>query len=937
MPTIDSTTPALSSAITAFSQEELIGFIWGPGSNGIAVTEDGSGSSGSTQPGLGWSKIIDGVNTSRFSFQSSSGSDWIPDPENGAWMPPDGSKDFQYLTYEGLDNTISVEIPEGAFAIILNLETAEIVATDSTIEKDILTFIPEPETRYGGFAWYSDNREDSLLIFASTDMPTITGTTGNDTLTVLIDTDSIQADAGTDTAVFAGNYGDYTFSQSDSYVSLMTHNTTKQVVSLYGVEQLQFDDGQVNLSTTASGEFLVNTYTTSNQKDVSITTLNDGGFVIAWFSDESQYTSGVAAQMYDSSGNKLGDEFQGITNALRPSITALNEGGFVVSGDGARVSPVLSSEIYAQIFDTNGNSVGDEFQVNSYNTSSQANSASTTLDDGDFVITWTSSIQDSDSNGIYAQRYDAYGNPNDDEFLVNATTEGRQEDAAITALDDGGFVITWESTGQDSSSQPNGYGIYAQMYDGSGHKVGNEFQVNTWYLNNQNNPSITALNDGGFVITWESEDQRQDASGIYAQIYDAEGNALGDVNEEFLSYGFNITEFQVNTDTEGSQNNPSITALNGGGFVITWYSLKWQSENSNVYAQIFDGSGNKVGDELQVNTYTTSSQADQSLTALNDGGFVISWSSRDQDGIAFGVYAQRYDAEGNPLGVVTLDINEVTGTTSDDILNGTTGNDNISTHDVTDVVYALAGNDRITLTADATWGTGYFAKNVSNDNSVGTNEIISLEGLNRFNDVIDGGDDVDALNLTAGNDVFFIDDVYSDHHSSLTLSSTTQGIDSTARVIDLETINAGSGDDIVDMTSTNFVLATGVTINGGAGNDSLWGSNGDDTINGGDGNDTLFGGAGDDTLTGGAGDDVYQFTATSGSNVITDVDDDGNLTIEFHYRAEDNHSNDDLSLSNGVLTWNTGGNTVLIDLSVPGLNDLNVFLSEEVHTFVEIV
>jgi hypothetical protein len=70
-------------------------------------------------------------------------------------------------------------------------------------------------------------------------MATITGTTGNDTLTVLTDTTSIQAGAGTDTVIFSGDYADYTFSQSDSFVSLLTHNTTGQAVSWYRVEQLQ--------------------------------------------------------------------------------------------------------------------------------------------------------------------------------------------------------------------------------------------------------------------------------------------------------------------------------------------------------------------------------------------------------------------------------------------------------------------------------------------------------------------------------------------------------------------------------------------------------------------------------------------------------------------------------------------------------------------------
>jgi Ca2+-binding RTX toxin-like protein len=279
----------------------------------------------------------------------------------------------------------------------------------------------------------------------------------------------------------------------------------------------------------------------------------------------------------------------------------------------------------------------------------------------------------------------------------------------------------------------------------------------------------------------------------------------------------------------------------------------------------------------------------------------------------------------------------ITGTTSDDILEGTTGVDNISTLAGADVVSALASDDVITLASDGVYGNGYVAMNVSNNSSVGTNEAIGLNGFNSFSDVIDGGADVDTLNLTNGNDAFFIDDVYSAHHSSLALTSTTQGIDSIARITNLEVINAGEGNDIVDLTSTNFVLAEAVVINGEAGNDVLWGSNGNDTINGGDGDDVLFGGTGSDTLTGGAGSDNFQFTATAGSDVITDFSlaDD---SIQLYYRVEGKHTSADLNLTNGILTWNVDNttNNVVIDLSATvSSSDLSDF--QTLTTFIEIV
>jgi len=249
-------------------------------------------------------------------------------------------------------------------------------------------------------------------------------------------------------------------------------------------------------------------------------------------------------------------------------------------------------------------------------------------------------------------------------------------------------------------------------------------------------------------------------------------------------------------------------------------------------------------------------------------------------------------------------------------LNAGAGNDYVFSGGGDDIINAGSGNDNITLTTSDVWDVGYIAKNVSNSSSIGTGEGVTLKGLNSFTDVIDGGTDVDIINLTIGNDAFFIDDVYSNHHSSLALSSTIQGANSTARIVNLEVINAGAGNDIVDLTSTNFVLAEAVAINGEAGNDILWGSNGNDIIDGGTGDDSIFGGTGSDTLTGGTGADIFQFTATAGSDIITDFGVGGD-TINLYYRAEDNHTNADLSLSNGVLTWDVDNtaNDVVIDLS----------------------
>src|SRR6185369_4753706 len=67
--------------------------------------------------------------------------------------------------------------------------------------------------------------------------------------------------------------------------------------------------------------------------------------------------------------------------------------------------------------------------------------------------------------------------------------------------------------------------VYAQRFSSSGEKIGTEFIVNQFRDFNQRSPAIAALNSGGFVLAWSSEQQREENSvGIYARVFDAAGN-----------------------------------------------------------------------------------------------------------------------------------------------------------------------------------------------------------------------------------------------------------------------------------------------------------------------------------------------------------------------------------------------------------------------------
>ncbi len=115
-------------------------------------------------------------------------------------------------------------------------------------------------------------------------------------------------------------------------------------------------------------------------------------------------------------------------------------------------------------------------------------------------------------------------------------------------------------------------------------------------------------------------------------------------------------ETLVNTYTAGAQEtsdaSPGSVAMDGdGNYVVTWSSKGQDGDGRGIYAQRYDASGEKRGGEIRVNTATDGDQANPSVAIGVSGDFVITWSSFGQDARkSWGVYAQRFDAAGGEDG-----------------------------------------------------------------------------------------------------------------------------------------------------------------------------------------------------------------------------------------------------------------------------------------------
>ena len=199
----------------------------------------------------------------------------------------------------------------------------------------------------------------------------------------------------------------------------------------------------------------------------------------------------------------------------------------------------------------------------------------------------------------------------------------------------------------------------------------------------------------------------------------------------------------------------------------------------------------------------------------------------------------------------------LTGAESNDTLNGGEGNDRIVGAAGADVLNGGAGNDALV------WNNG--------DGSDTLNGDAGNDGTEVNGAPTDG--DVFSLEPNAGRVKFQRTNL-----KAFTLDASTERF----------LVNGLGGND--SLTASDGVGAlTLLSVDGGAGVDTVAGSDGPDLILGGDGNDVLGGGGGDDrivgdrgndTMNGGAGDDTLVWSNGDGTDVANG--DDGRDDVEVN-------------------------------------------------------
>lgn len=274
-------------------------------------------------------------------------------------------------------------------------------------------------------------------------------------------------------------------------------------------------------------ELLVNSYTQGKQRYPKVAMNMDGAFAVVWESEKPEAdTSVVSCQLFDVNGLAVGEEFDvnSPPDCRYPDVAMDPNGNFTIvwmEGKSSRM-------IMVQLYNTDGTAKTEPFEVSTVKFKSITRPSIAMDDSGYFVVTWDGDPNKAKLDDIHARLFDPNGTPIGEQFMVNTTLDGKQQNPQVAMNNLSEFIIVW-----DSNADPNNErDILGQRFDSLGNPLGDEFQLNTYIKGEQRRPDVAIGGNGEFVVVWQSDGQDGSGYGIFGEIQSILG--LADLNPDDL-------------------------------------------------------------------------------------------------------------------------------------------------------------------------------------------------------------------------------------------------------------------------------------------------------------------------------------------------------------------------------------------------------------------
>lgn len=367
-------------------------------------------------------------------------------------------------------------------------------------------------------------------------------------------------------------------------------------------------------------EFLVNTTTvgiqTTTDSHQAVAVDASGNYIVVWSdygADGSDW--GVFAQRFDSNGNALGSEFQVnvfSTEDQKEASVAMNASGqFVIAYTDYSGS---DGGIWMRRFEADGTAIdASDVHVNVGYTAGNQHSPTVAINaSAQVVIAWQS---DGAIEGVYAQAFDFTTTITGNDLstsVISIETGADANDPSVAINDSGRYVVVWDQGGE----------VYARRYDhGSATALSDKHDMNQ--LSDGSQAAVAIRSDNTYVVTF-----RSNSMGIYVRAANADGSTNG-------------SSIAVTNDT--SAQAPTISMDSSGAYIIGFQNS--DSSGQGVYARKYWSNNNANGSEFLVNTTTDSNQQAVSLASLDGANFIAVWSGKGtqtNNADTSGVFAKQF-------------------------------------------------------------------------------------------------------------------------------------------------------------------------------------------------------------------------------------------------------------------------------------------------------
>jgi len=268
-------------------------------------------------------------------------------------------------------------------------------------------------------------------------------------------------------------------------------------------------------------------------------------------------------------------------------------------------------EIYLRVFDASHSPLGDPVLVNTLTEDDQNYPRVAVSSDDSFLVVWQSDEPDSntgfDSIWVRSQAFDAAGNPDGDEQLVSShpTGEGLEVSADVAALRDGGYIVVWRS--RDPLGDSALVNIWARRIGADGVPLADPFVVNSTIGQKEEQPAVTELSDGGFLVAWARPD-------IHGRRFMADGTPVGQ-------------DFQIDTFIGGFEGDPDAVLGSDGRVLVVWRDELLSGVEKYIRARIFSDKLVPQGNDFAINTLLTGLHRNPKGGDYGRAGFFVVWDS----------------------------------------------------------------------------------------------------------------------------------------------------------------------------------------------------------------------------------------------------------------------------------------------------------------------